>query len=82
MTKSEAEALVLFIKDHDTRFTATVAGEGSDSTVQLSQPDGTGLDPVHSTSEYYDRFIGGPDPGPTIRAAWEKWKPENADAAK
>lgn len=75
MNRSEAEALVLFIKDHDTRATPAVMGEEGESFVQLTDPSGAVLEPIRSVAEYHERFIAARDPGPTIRAAWEKWKP-------
>lgn len=75
MSKSEAEALALFIKDHDTRWQPSVGGEGGESYVQLTGPDGKEQEPIRSVAAYEEEFITSRDPGPSIRAAWEKWRP-------
>ncbi len=74
MTLDVAQALKQFIKDHDTRFEASVSGEDDDASVELrSLGDGVTLERVESWAQYGERFIQSRDPGPTIRAAWERW---------
>jgi hypothetical protein len=75
MTTDDAQALRQFIKDHDTRFEATVSGEGADAAVELrSLEEGAPLERVESIEQYRHRFIEAHEPGPTIREAWEKWR--------
>jgi hypothetical protein len=70
MDADEAAALEQFIKDHDTRYVPTANADGSVLLKQVS--DGQEVT-VHSVAEYEAEFIKGRDPGPTIKAAWEKW---------
>jgi hypothetical protein len=75
MSNDEAEALRRFIKDHDTRFEASVSGEGGRASVELrSLEEGAPLERVESIEQYRESFIDAHDPGPTIREAWEKWR--------
>ena len=77
MTTEQAQALRQWIKDHDTRFEASVSGEGADVAVELRPPgEGTPVERVESAAQYGERFIEAHDPGPTIREAWERWKAE------
>ena len=76
MTQEEAQRLAEFIKDHDKRFEAKAKAddEGDGSHVLLTRAsDGTVLEPVTSVDQYRTQLIEGDDPGPTVRAAWEKW---------
>lgn len=81
MTHEQADALAQFVKDHDKRFSAAVhAGEGEndDAHVLLTHADdGTDLPPVRTPGEYQTFHIEQNDPGPTVRAAWEKWRANN-----
>lgn len=70
MDADEAAALVQFIKDHDTRYVPSASEDGS---VMLKQTSDGQETTVHSVAEYEAQFISGRDPGPTIKAAWEKW---------
>lgn len=70
MTDDEARRLAEFIKDHDKRFEAKAA----DGVVRLTlAADGTELAPVAGVEDYRAAYIERDDPGPTVKAAWEKW---------
>ena len=79
MTEQDAFALAEFIKDHDKRFEAKAKPSGEESAVALTlAADGTSLAPVTALSDYRAAYLDGNaqgDPGPTVRAAWEKWQP-------
>jgi hypothetical protein len=86
MTQKDALRLAEFVKDHDKRFEAKAqtddpetdtpqTDEAGGSHVLLTRAsDGTFLEPITSAAEYQARLIAGNDPGPTVRAAWEKWR--------
>jgi hypothetical protein len=75
MTHEEATALVTFIKDHDTRFEATVITDESRNGVQLTRPeDGTRLDPIYTLEGYGSHYIDQNNPSPTIREKWDAWR--------
>ena len=74
---SEEEALRLaeFIKDHDKRFEAKARADGANGVVLLTLvSDGTELNPISDTEQYHTAHIEQNDPGPTVQAAWEKWR--------
>lgn len=75
MEKKEALRLAEFVKDHDKRFEAKAKTEDTDGGhVLLTRvSDGTTLEPIPRLDQYRQRLIEGDDPGPTVRAAWEKW---------
>ena len=76
MTHDEARRLAEFVKDHDKRFEAKAKAEdeGEDGHVLLTRAsDGTVLEPITSVDQYRTQLIEEDDPGPTVRAAWEKW---------
>lgn len=76
MSKEDAKRLAEFVKDHDKRFEAKAQpdADGAGSHVLLTRvSDGTTLEPITGTDQYQARLIEGDDPGPTVRAAWEKW---------
>ncbi len=76
MTKEDAKRLAEFVKDHDKRFEAKAKTDDSegDSHVLLTRAsDGTTLDPITSIDQYQSQMIEADDPGPTVKAAWEKW---------
>ena len=74
MTEAQATHFAQFIKDHDKRFEAKAKPEGSRSTVLLTDAgDGSVLDPLSDIALYQEMWIEQNDPGPTVRAAWEKW---------
>ena len=76
MTETDAHALAEFVKDHDKRFEAKAQPDGDASTVLLTlAADGTVLDPITTIGDYEATQIIGDDPGPTVRAAWDKWRP-------
>ena len=75
MTKAQAAHFAEFIKDHDKRFEAKAKPDGDDSAVLLTlASDGTVLAPVTDIAEYQRLLLDADDPGPTVRAAWEKWQ--------
>lgn len=75
MTHEEAVALTEFIKDHDTRYEAKAMPDDTNPYVLLTRPeDGTRLDPVYTIESYGNQYIEQGDPGPTIRAAWDRWR--------
>ncbi len=77
MTEEDAHALAEFVKDHDKRFAAKAQPDGDLSTVLLTlASDGTVLDPVTAIDDYQAAQIVGDDPGPTVRAAWDTWRPQ------
>ncbi len=80
MTQEDALRLAEFVKDHDKRFEAKAKTDASesdgagDSHVLLTcVADGTTLEPITSVDQYQAQLIDADDPGPTVRAAWEKW---------
>ncbi len=76
MTETDARALAEFVKDHDKRFEAKAQPDGDSSAVLLTlDADGTTLDPIASIDDYEAAQIVANDPGPTVRAAWDKWRP-------
>ena len=75
MTKEQAAHLAQFIKDHDKRFEAKARLEGDGSAVLLTDAaDGTVREPISDIAVYRDTLIEQNDPGPTVRAAWDKWQ--------
>jgi len=77
MTHEDAQRFAEFVKDHDKRFEAKAKtdDEGSDSHVLLTRAsDGMALEPITSIDQYRAQLIEADDPGPTVRAAWEKWR--------
>ena len=76
MTHEDAAHLALFIKDHDKRFEAKAKTDETDAHVLLTRvDDGTTLPPITEIAQYHADWIEGDDPGPTVRAAWDKWQP-------
>ena len=76
MTHEDARRLAEFVNDHDKRFEAKAKTDdvGKDSHVLLTRvADGTTLEPITSIDQYQAELIEEDDPGPTVRAAWEKW---------
>ena len=74
MTEEQAHKLAEFIKGHDKRFEAKARPDGDGSAVLLTlASDGTMLAPVSEIAEYEETQINQNDPGPTVKAAWEKW---------
>jgi len=76
MTNEDALRLAEFVKDHDKRFEAKAKtdDEAGDGHVLLTRAsDGTALEPITDLDQYRESLIEGDDPGPTVRAAWEKW---------
>ena len=60
----------------DKRFEAKAKTDDEDegSHVLLTRAsDGTTLEPIMSVDQYRAHLIEEDDPGPTVRAAWEKW---------
>ena len=82
MTQEDAALLAQFVKDHDKRFTAkakTDEADEADAHVLLTRADdGTALPPITQITQYRADWIEGDDPGPTVRAAWDKWQPSGA----
>jgi hypothetical protein len=80
MSWEQAESLVEFVKDHDKRFSAKAKTDDEpDCWVLLVRAsDETELPPVSDLEQYRADHIEGDDPGPTVRAAWEKWLAERA----
>ena len=77
MTETDARALAEFVKDHDKRFEASVQPGGDQSAVLLTlAADGTTLDPITTIGDYEAAQIVENDPGPTVHAAWDKWRPQ------
>ena len=77
MTEENAHALAQFVKDHDKRFEAKAQPDGDQSAVLLTlAADGTVLDAITAIGDYEATQIIGDDPGPTVRAAWDKWRPQ------
>lgn len=75
MTEEQAHKFAEFIKDHDKRFEAKARPDGDESAVLLTlASDGTVLDPVADVAEYQQTQINENDPGPTVKAAWDKWR--------
>ena len=76
MTKEDAQRLAEFVKDHDKRFEAKAKtdDEAGDSHVLLTlASDGTTREPITSINQYRTELIEADDPGPAVKAAWEKW---------
>lgn len=75
MTKEDTLRLAEFVKDHDKRFEAKAKTEDpAECRVLLTRAsDGKTLEPVTSIDQYRAQLIEADDPGPTVRAAWEKW---------
>ena len=76
MTQEDAQRLAEFVKDHDKRFEAKAKtdDQGGGSHILLTRAsDGTTLEPITSVDQYRAQLIEEDDPGPTVRAAWEKW---------
>ena len=75
MTEAQAAQFAQFIKDHDKRFEAKARPDGEQSAVLLTDAgDGMVLDPVSDIAVYRETLIEQNDPGPTVRAAWDKWR--------
>ena len=75
MTEQQAAHFAQFIKDHDKRFEAKAKPDGAQSAVLLTDAlDGTVKETVTDAAVYRDAWIEQNDPGPTVRAAWEKWQ--------
>lgn len=75
MTEEQAHKFAEFIKDHDKRFEAKARPGGDESVVLLTlSSDGTVLDPISEIAEYQQSQINDHDPGPTVKAAWDKWR--------
>ena len=75
MTEAQAHQFAEFIKDHDKRFEAKARLNGSESAVELTlASDGTVLEPVADLAEYEQAQIKENNPGPTVQAAWDKWR--------
>ncbi len=75
MTEEQVAHFAEFIKDHDKRFEAKARPDGDDSAVLLTlASDGTALDPISEVAVYQKTQIDENDPGPTVRAAWDKWR--------
>ncbi len=81
MTQDDAQALVQFITDHDTRFQATAMTDSPEAWVQLTRPeDGRRLDPIYHIAEYGTRHLTPEETGPTIAEAWERWLATRGEA--
>ena len=79
MTEDLANKLAEFIKDHDKRFEAKARPDGTASTVLLTlASDGTTLEPIADVAGYEEEQIKQNDPGPTVKAAWDNWKPQHS----
>jgi hypothetical protein len=77
MTSDEANALVHWVKDHDTRFEATAKTDHEGSYVLLIHgEERTQFAPVRQIEEYSARYIDTAETGPTIREHWQRWLPE------
>lgn len=75
MTEAQAAHFAEFIKDHDKRFEAKARPSGGSSDVLLTlAADGTTLAPIVDIAEYQHTLIDQDDPGPTVKAAWDKWQ--------
>ncbi len=78
MTEEEADKFAEFIKDHDKRFEAKARPDGGESAVLLTlASDGTVLDPIFEVAEYQRAQMDENDPGPTVKAAWDKWRAQH-----
>ena len=78
MTEETAHKFAEFIKDHDKRFEAKARPDGSESAVLLTlASDGPVLQPISDVSEYQRTQIDENDPGPTVEAAWNKWREQH-----
>ncbi len=76
MTREEAEALELWIHDHDTRFEAKAMRNDEDYVLLTRPEDGTRLPPVYSIEAFGTQYIEQDGPSPTIREKWEAWRAE------
>ena len=75
MTQAQAAHFAQFIKDHDKRFEAKAHPNGDQSEVLLTDAaDGMVHEPVSDLAAYQSAWIERNDPGPTVRAAWDKWQ--------
>ncbi len=80
MTREEAEALEMWIKDHDTRFQANVMTDAADYVVQLTSPeDGTRLPAISRIADYGAQHIEQGTASPTIREKWQAWRSAQTD---
>lgn len=78
MTEEQAHQFAEFIKDHDKRFEAKARPDGDDSAVLLTlASDGAVLDPILAIFGYQEAQIDKNDPGPTVKAAWDKWRAQH-----
>lgn len=78
MTEEQAHQFAEFIKDHDKRFEAKARPGGDESAVMLTlASDGTVLEPISEIAEYQQTQINENDPGPTVQAAWDKWRTQH-----
>ena len=84
MTEANAQRLAEFVKDHDKRFEAKAKTEdaGGGHVLLTRVADGTALEPIMSIDQYRAQLIEEDDPGPTVRAAWEKWMTQSSVAAE
>ena len=80
MTHEDALRLAEFVKDHDKRFEAKAKtndsetdSEGGSHVLLTRASNGTTLEPITTIDQYRAQLIEDDDPGPTVRAAWEKW---------
>ncbi len=79
MTEDEAAGLAEFIKDHDKRFEAKArTGEGEGVVLLTRASDGAEMEPLRSPEQYQAAHIEQDDPGPTVRAAWQRWSEKTA----
>ena len=79
MTPEDAAHLALFVHDHDKRFEAKAKTDDAEAHVLLTRADdGTTLPPITDIAQYHAEWIDGHDPGPTVRAAWDRWHPTQA----
>ncbi len=77
MTSDQANALVQWIKDHDTRFEATEKEDHEGSYVLLTESEERKqLELVRHIEEYGARYIDTGETGPTIREHRNCWLPE------
>lgn len=75
MTEHDARALAEFVHDHDKRFAAKAHPDGGQSVLLLTLvSDGTTLPDVPDWNEYERLYMEDDNPGPTVRAAWDKWR--------
>ena len=75
MSEHDARALAEFVHDHDKRFAAKAHPDADQSMLLLTLiADGTSLPLVPEWSEYERLYMDADNPGPTVRAAWDKWR--------